>query len=223
MTNKYYKYSIVFHNTRPGSKDKIVAAFKAIPKFKELKSGEEKYCDEDGEPLPGRPDRHVHVFVEFYNQRHFHSILKRCESIKKPHVWPEQLVDGDWGRVQVDQGRGTMEECLDYLEGATKHKHTDDEVTSETASPPGYYKCYKCRGDFHGLNMTISHQAMTGVCRTCYWAHKNTYSGEWEYFPAIGRSEYIYSDLQAMRNPSRELKSQPILPNAFLFPSPKND
>ncbi|WP_445772287.1 hypothetical protein, partial [Rheinheimera sp.] len=111
---KHFKYSIVFHNVRQGSKAHIQKAFRALPKFKAEVSAEEPYNQDD------RPDRHVHLFVEFYNQRHFSSILKIAQRIGKPYIYPEKLFPGDWGRVEVDKGRGSMEECLDYLEGGTK-------------------------------------------------------------------------------------------------------
>jgi len=208
---KHYKYSIVFHNLRPGSKAAFQAAFAKIPKFKREVSAEEQYCDEEGNPLTDRPDRHLHVFVEFYNQRHFHSVLKICERIKKPHLWPTQLVEGMWGRVQIDAGRGTIEECLDYLEGGTKSKPLDGDVLQiNEVPPPGYYRCYSCKAHHNPYNMKITHPNQTGVCGPCYWKTKDTYPGEWEYFPELERSIYIFEKSDF---PRPGLFSQPIVPN----------
>lgn len=182
--SKHFKYSITFHNVRPGSKAHIQNAFRALPKFKAEVSAEEPYEQAD------RPDRHVHLFVEFYNQRHFNSILKISQRIGKPYIYPEQLFPGEWGRVHVEKGRGSMTECLNYLEGGTKEKGLDPEVLEvHQAPPPGHYYCYKCKNYKRPMDCRFTHPSGEGVCFRC-WAIHNEEPGEWVYDPSTERMWY---------------------------------
>lgn len=179
---KYYKYSVVLHNLQAGSKSQILQAIHKIPKFKREVSGEEEYCDAKGIALPDRPDRHLHIFIEFHNQRHFNSILKYFQTLSVKFQYPTQLVEGMWGRVQVDPMYGEMEQALDYLEGETKVKPTDANVSIHEPPAPGEYKCYKCNIEAHALNFRYTHSNQSGVCYRC-WAIFNENPGEWKYDP----------------------------------------
>jgi len=177
---KHFKYSIVLHNIQAGSKSEILRHVHRIPKIKKEVSGEEEYCDSNGVALPDRPDRHLHVFIEFHNQRHFTSILKLFTNIAKNYRYPEQLEEGLWGRVQVDPMYGEMEQALGYLEGDTKIKPLDGNVKINEPLAPGEYKCYKCDIEAHSLNFRYTHHNQTGVCYRC-WSIFNENPGTWQY------------------------------------------
>lgn len=206
--SKIRKFSIVFHNTNPQAKPIIEAYFsRQNPKWVII--GEEPYPDQDV------PDKHIHIFIEYHNPRSFKKLLKECETLSVRTVYQPQLREGAWGRVQLDQGYGSQQECDDYLAGLTKDKPVDENVTRLEAPPPGHYFCYSCKNHFHGINMTISHPNSTGVCGPCYQKTKDTYPGEWQYFPELMRSIYIFDKSDF---PRPGLFSQPIVPptqNAF--------
>ncbi|WP_445772285.1 hypothetical protein, partial [Rheinheimera sp.] len=94
------------------------------------------------------------------------------------------------GRVEVDKGRGSMEECLDYLEGGTKEKALDPEdLEVHKAPPPGHYYCYFCKGYKLGLDCPISHPTGEGVCYRCWHIYRE-FPGEWVYEPRTQRCWY---------------------------------
>lgn len=199
---KHFKYSIVLHNIQAGSKEQILQAVHRIPKIKREVTAEEEYCDSNGVALPDRPDRHLHVFIEFNNQRHFTSILKLFTNIAGKYRYPEQLEEGLWGRVQVDPMYGEMEQALGYLEGDTKIKPLDGNVKINEPIAPGEYKCYKCDIEAHPLNFRYTHFNQTGVCYRC-WSIFNENPGIWNYDPI---NEKMYYKFQLKECPPRNTR-----------------
>lgn len=192
---KHYKYCITLHNLRPGKKSIVQAALRKLPHLKKELCAEEEYCDKEGNPLPDRPDRHIHIFIEFRNQRHYHSMLKTCERIAKPLIYPDQLHEGTWGRVHIDIGRGEIEQMLDYLEGATKLKPLDADVLEiHETIPPGHYTCYICNNHNHALDFYYTHENQTGVCYRCYHIFSEI-PGQFQYCQ-ISRRMHFFHDLK---------------------------
>lgn len=81
------------------------------------------------EPYKEQEGFHVHIQVEYPNARHFSSVLKEFENFAKVIVAPRP--DGEersWGRVQIDQMRGTFEQATEYLTNPRKSKPIDGQV-----------------------------------------------------------------------------------------------
>jgi len=81
------------------------------------------------EPYPENEGHHVHVFVSYKSQRSFKSMLSSTKSLSEKIV--ALRPDGetrDWGRVQVDQMRGTFEQATAYLTNPEKDKPLDPDV-----------------------------------------------------------------------------------------------
>jgi hypothetical protein len=75
------------------------------------------------EPYPEGEGFHLHLFIQYPNQRSFFSVLKELEQMKKKFVAPKPPGQrGDWGRVQLDPMRGRFDQAHAYLQGDTKDK-----------------------------------------------------------------------------------------------------
>lgn len=106
------KFSIVIHDVKPGVKDRLEAVISAIFEPEWFLVAEEKYNHQEGS--------HIHVFLQ-YNRSSFQaksSVLKKMESLNLG------------GRVQVDYGKGSFEQCEKYLQGHTKEKHIDENLSA---------------------------------------------------------------------------------------------
>jgi len=116
---KYRKYSIVFHNVKDDSKQKVLNHFQQA---KKLVCALEPYNHQEG--------HHIHVYMEFENQRNFTAILSQCKALVPAIVSNEPPGhSGEWGRVQVDQMRGNFEQAIKYLEAPDKEKKVDPNVS----------------------------------------------------------------------------------------------
>jgi len=67
-----------------------------------------------------QPGFHVHVFIKYQQPKAFNTVL---------NFWKKFSQDNSAGRVQVDVGRGTFEECKKYLVDPDKEKNVDSQVT----------------------------------------------------------------------------------------------
>lgn len=115
---KFRSYCVVIHNVRSDCKPIVL---QHVSSAKRSAVGLEPYPDQDG--------FHVHIQVEYPNQRHFTAVLKDFEGLSRKIVSPRP--DGEersWGRVQVDQMRGTFEEATAYLTNPRKSKPVDGQV-----------------------------------------------------------------------------------------------
>jgi hypothetical protein len=117
---KHRQYSIVFHNVLQEKSQEVVKQY--VAKSKEYVMSCEPYPEDDG--------FHMHLFIQYPNQRSFFSVLRELETLKKKFVAPKpDGQDGDWGRVQLDPMRGRFDQCNDYLQGLTKDKPTGEVMT----------------------------------------------------------------------------------------------
>lgn len=126
---KFRSYVIVIHNVRPDCKQTVVHH---VSGAKRSAVAVEPY-KESG--------HHIHIQVEYPNQRHFTSVLKEFKdlSLKIVAHRPEGI-EGDWGRVQVDQMRGTFEQATQYLVNPTKDKGVDPDVVVSSKDQDDYFK-----------------------------------------------------------------------------------
>lgn len=127
---KHRQFSIVFHNVVPGCKPKLEESFKDATKHI---IAVEPYNHEGG--------FHAHVFVQYVYQRHQSAVLKKCEKISMTIVAPKpEGEERSWGRVQVDQMRGSFDDAHLYLTNPIKEKKVDEDVHVKDNSHERYLK-----------------------------------------------------------------------------------
>jgi hypothetical protein len=114
---KHRQYSIVFHNVQEEKSQETIRQY--VAKAKEYVMS----C----EPYPEGEGFHLHLFIQYPNQRSFFSVLKELEQLKKKFLAPKpEGQQGDWGRVQLDPMRGRFDQANAYLQGQTKDKPTGE-------------------------------------------------------------------------------------------------
>ncbi len=120
--SKYRKYNIVFHNVDKEKCEPILEHY--VKKVKEYVMSVEPYPQGNG--------HHAHLSVEYPNQRRKQSVLKELEKLKVSFVTmrPEGETR-DWGRIQVQEMRGTFKQNENYLLGETKDKPLGDVKTGK--------------------------------------------------------------------------------------------
>lgn len=120
---KHRQFSIVFHNVLQEKSQEVIRQY--VAKAKEYVMS----C----EPYPQGEGYHLHLFIQYPNQRSFFSVLKELEQIKKKFVAPRpEGQEGDWGRVQLDPMRGRFDQAEAYLQGATKDKPLGEVLGGKT-------------------------------------------------------------------------------------------
>lgn len=118
--SKFRSFSIVIHNVKDDSKSSVENHFRSTSPTQLLVALE---------PYPENEGHHIHVFVSYKSQRAFKSMLASTESLSKKIVSPKP--EGEtrsWGRVQVDQMRGTFSQATAYLTEPKKDKPVDPNV-----------------------------------------------------------------------------------------------
>lgn len=167
---KFRSFCIVIHNVRPDCKPTVV---QHVSGAKRSAVALEPYPDQDG--------FHVHIQVEYANQRHFNSVLKEFQGLSQRIVSPRP--DGEersWGRVQCDQMRGTFEQATAYLTNPRKSKPVDGQVAVDDPDARAReFMLRKCRHGYYEDGMTrLSEWCMNGCvgdireCQIC--------DSEWE-------------------------------------------
>lgn len=153
MDKKYRQYSIVIHNVR---KD-------CLPQAVEYCKKNTSQNVQAVEAYPSPPGYHLHMFVQYPNQRRKRAVLKELEKWKSAVLDPAPVVKYDDkgnaltpGRVQLDPMRGRFHHCEAYLRGETKEKPTGDVVSHVQTS------CY-----YHATMNTKEGKKIT-VCWKCY-------------------------------------------------------
>lgn len=110
---KTRQYCIVIHNVKQNI-EPIVRQHN-VQKAKEMLMSVEPYPQGNG--------HHLHLFIQYTNQRSFMSVLNEYEKLSKRLIEPRP--EGEvrsWGRVQVDVMRGRFDQANAYLLGETKDK-----------------------------------------------------------------------------------------------------
>jgi len=127
---KYPRYSVVIQNVRPDCKQTVLHHVSGA-----------KRSAVAVEPYNHQPGYHIHIFIEFPNQRYKTALLKEYQDLSTKIVAPRpEGIEGDWGRVQVDQMRGTFEQATQYLVNPTKDKAVDPDVVVSSAAQDEYFK-----------------------------------------------------------------------------------
>lgn len=149
MNKKSRQFSVVIHNVRPDASPQAV-----------------EYCQKNTrqfvqavEAYPKPPGHHLHLFLQYPNQRSKKSVLKEFEKWKPAVLDPAPVIKYDDkgnplspGRVQIDQMRGRFSHCHAYLNGETKFKPTGDVAFNYET------KCYY---------PVTTHGGKYTVCRWC--------------------------------------------------------
>lgn len=121
--SKFRQYSIVIHN---------VENEKSQAKIKEYAQKNAKEYVMSVEPYPQGNGFHLHLYVQYQNQRGFKSVLKEIEKLSKDFITPKPPgEDRSWGRVQLDVMRGRFSQATAYLQGETKDKPTGEVLSGE--------------------------------------------------------------------------------------------
>lgn len=163
---KNRQYSIVIHNVE----EKCQAIAEAYAK---------KNCTEfvlSVEPYPQDKGFHLHLFLQFPNQRHFKAVLKDLEKFKKTIITPKPPgEERDWGRVQVDVMRGRFSQADDYLAGLTKDKPTGEVLKGETklCFRRHRYVNKNCKGTIEECCGICWSNLCQGCCKGCEICDEN--------------------------------------------------
>lgn len=127
-STKLRQFSIVLHNVREDSKPAIesfVSTFEPMSSVVAL------------EPYPDQEGHHCHIFIKFRHSRGFRSTLQHFEMFSKSVLDPKpEGEERSWGRVQVDQMRGTFEQATAYLTNPKKDKPVDPNVVLHSKPDP---------------------------------------------------------------------------------------
>ncbi len=128
MPSMIRQFSIVLHNVLESSKPSAESFVQSLNPSSSVVAIE-PYPDQDG--------FHLHIFIKFHNQRAFKSVLTMFELFSITIVAPKpEGEERSWGRVQVDQMRGTFEQATSYLTNPKKDKPVDPNVTLHVKPDP---------------------------------------------------------------------------------------
>ena len=128
--SKHRQFSIVLHNVISTSKTTVedfVASLNPTNSVVAL----EPYPDQDG--------FHIHIFLKFPNRRSFTSVLNLFKTFAKSPLVLAPKPEGEersWGRVQVDQMRGSFDQAVSYLTNPKKDKPVDPSVLLHSKPDP---------------------------------------------------------------------------------------
>ena len=148
---KYRQFSIVIHNVKENIQA-IVEKHNA-QKVKEMLMSVE--------PNPQGDGSHLHLFIQYPNQRSFKSVLNEYTKLAKRLTTPKpEGEERAWGRVQVDVMRGRMDQAHAYLRGDTKDKPTG-EIISIKKKP-----CWRRMRYTKRIGDTKNMEEFCGRCRS---------------------------------------------------------
>lgn len=127
-------FSIVIHDIKPTAKQHFENVINALTPDWSL-IAEEEYNHQEGS--------HLHIFIKYEQPRSWKQVLSFCEKQQQG------------GRVQVDIGKGTFEQCKKYLTDPDKEKKLDNNITENVRKltvmdryPDDVSKCPDCCQQF---------------------------------------------------------------------------
>lgn len=124
------QFSIVIHDILPTAKQHFENVIGALmPDWSLI--AEEEYNHQQGS--------HLHIFIKYEHPKSWKEVLKFCEKQKQG------------GRVQVDTGRGSFQECRKYIVDPLKEKKLDNNITENVRK----------------LTLVEKYPAQTAKCRGC--------------------------------------------------------
>lgn len=121
---KHRSYCIVIHNVKSSCKTVVVEHCQGA-----------KRSAIALEPYPKSDGFHIHIQIEYPNQRWFKSVLNEFIDLSRLIVDVKPVdCETDWGRVQVDPMKGTFEQATKYLVNPDKDKDVDPNVVVQEKS-----------------------------------------------------------------------------------------
>lgn len=115
LKKKLRQFCVTIHNCRKDIEDIVKEKYEVL--VKEMLMSVEPYPEQEG--------YHLHLFLQFPNQRYGCSVLAELEKLSKKIQAPRPVdCKGDWGRVHIEEMRGRFDQAEDYLLGMTKDKPT---------------------------------------------------------------------------------------------------
>ena len=136
------------------------------------------------EPYEHQEGFHMHLFVQFSNQMSKFKMLKTLETLFK-------------GRIQIDPGRGSRDECIRYITDPLKTKSVDTNIINEVGIP-------KVRIHNHELDLPIRNPRRQR-CPRCQWlAYVNSIASDKEF---LEEHRKPYTDYNSYKDiPKEKLK-----------------
>ncbi len=170
---KHRSYAITIQNVEPPKAYDWLKEYTTNPQVKEYSYSVEPYNHQEG--------HHLHLFVQYMNQKHIPAVLKEINKLKPKFLAlrPEGE-ERDWGRLWLQPQKGKLEECTAYLQGETKSKLLGEVYSGNTklcrrrhrwkeAKNIGRYKKGMME-EFCGL---CSRSDCKGCCKGCMFCDKN--------------------------------------------------
>jgi len=175
---KHRQFSITIQNVdKEKTQDKLKDYVKT---FKEYSYSVEPYNHQEG--------YHLHLFVQYPNQRYYKAVLKEFEKWKVDILAdrpPDEM--REWGRVHLEIQKGTLGQCEAYLQGETKNKLLGEVNTGRTNEcfRRFRYKKPSCTGPIEEFCQLCSRSECRGCCQGCPVCDENHIYYEPTYLQSI--------------------------------------
>lgn len=150
IPGRFRGWVVVIHNVRPEIYDDVRKyVFQDPPKEFAMSV----------EPYPDKPGYHLHLYLEYTNQRRFNPILHKFEGLSKKIQTPRPKGEKRaHGRVDVKMMKGTFLQATAYLRGETKDKPTGEVVTGRRKECHRRWRWTGCVGN----------SPLEEICSLCY-------------------------------------------------------
>lgn len=135
---RQYSFSFTFHNVKNYDTKHVLEQY-VRPRASRYLCGCEEYPESPGE-------YHLHLFITYRNARYFEPTIQEYQDFALDELVGEKPDDrvGFYGRVEVSKKYGTYQECKNYLQGLTKDKPVDPEISEFKSAPKEHIKCDVC-------------------------------------------------------------------------------
>jgi hypothetical protein len=196
---KHRQYSVVVHNVSPEKTQDIVKQYVA-KKAKEYVMSVEPYPQGNGS--------HLHLFLQYNNQRSFKAVLAELEIFKQRFIEPRP--DGEersWGRVQLDPMRGRFSQAEAYLQGETKDKPIGDVLKGVVKPCFRRHRFTQKIGDYKNMEEFCSRcnsSLCWGCCPGCVYCDESIveeFEGQRKMY--LAGVEYQRRKIKEKQNPRR--------------------
>lgn len=148
-------FSIVIHDVHTGSKAQLETKINELEPDWSLVA-EEPYNHQDGS--------HIHLFIKYDQPKAKSKVLSYIQNLDLG------------GRVQVDIGRGSFDECKKYITDPTKEKKLDNNITENVRKltlieryPDETYVCSNCTKKYYYPDSELP--LFDQLCPNCSWTN----------------------------------------------------
>lgn len=164
---------MTIQNVIPSKAYEWLKEYTTNPQVKEYSYSVEPYNHQDG--------HHLHLFVQYINQKHIPAVLKEVNKQKLQCLAsrPEGEVR-DWGRLWLQPQKGKLEECTAYLQGETKSKLLGEVFSGGTLPCRRRFRWKKLsyigtkitRGKLEEFCSICDDECCKGCCQGCQFCDK---------------------------------------------------